>query len=51
MKKFMNWFGTWGPVILVVLALANAYIGEWLMASTDLLLSISLISMNNNKDK
>ena len=47
----MNWFGTWGPVILLGLALINAYMGEWLIASTDLLLSISLISMNKDKNK
>ena len=47
----MNWFKTWSPIILIVLALTNAYIGEWLMASTNLLLSVSLISMNDNKNK
>lgn len=51
MKKLGNWFVNNGPIILVGLALINAYIGEWLMASTNLLLSVSLISMNNNKNK
>jgi hypothetical protein len=51
MKKVFNWFVDNGSIILLVLAGVNAFLGEWSMAFTNVILASAMTSMNNNKNK